>query len=152
MANPDERGGRGRITSAARLRGAKAKAERGLFNRYIRALNGRQAQRTRDKLTDVEATLARGTRTKRAPVFENGKRIATVDKLLPLLPSEHAELLVKRDRLRCAVQAVVPPALRAEFLAMLPDYAARHGFTREILLEVGVPALDLDEIGLLALG
>ncbi|MCA9544726.1 MAG: hypothetical protein KC613_10065 [Myxococcales bacterium] len=101
------------------------------------------------ELAELEVTLARGARLKRAAVFEDGRRVGTTDKLLPLLPAEHAQLLVRRNTLRAEVEHAVPSELHAAFLEMLPEYAARNGFTRSILLEVGVPAADLDAVGLL---
>ena len=48
----------------------------------------------------------------------------------------------KRD-LEAASRSAVSSALRAEFLRILPDYAARNGWDREVLLAVGVPEEDL---------
>jgi hypothetical protein len=41
-----------------------------------------------------------------------------------------------------------PDELRKQFLAILPEYAARNELTREILLSVGVPPEDLAAAGL----
>lgn len=140
--------GRGRITAAARKEGARVKAQRGLFNRYVRAVKSDGRARLLAELAEVEATLARGERLKKAAVFEGGRRVGTADKMLPLLPSEHAKLLVRRNTLQAEVAHVVSADLRAAFLEILPEYAARNGFTRAILLEVGVPGDDLDAVGL----
>ena len=139
---------RPRISSAARARGAEAKSHRGVFNRYLRALQGPAVERIRQRLEEIEATIARGTRLKRAPVFEEGKRTGTTERVLALLPSERAQLLVRRAQLTASLAEVAPPALREAFLAMLPEYAARNGFTRAILLEVGVPPADLEAAGI----
>lgn len=145
---PTQAPARPRISSAARERGAEAKSHRGVFNRYLRALQGPAVERIRQRLLEVETTLARGTRLKRAPVFEEGRRIGTTERALALLPSERAQLLVRRAQLTASLAEAAPPALRDAFLAMLPDYAARNGFTRAILLEVGVPPADLDAAGI----
>jgi hypothetical protein len=137
------------ITQRARAQGATVKSQRGVFNRYLRALQGPQAGRLQDRLLEVERTLSEGTRLKRAPTFEGGVRTGTVERPLPLLPSERAQLLVRRAQLRAALDQVVSPQLRAAFLEILSDYASRNGFTRPILLEVGVPSQDLDEAGIL---
>ena len=142
-------GERGQITEAARAKGAAAKRQRGVFNRYVRALEGKPSMRVRARLREIEEALAKGTRVKKAPVFENGSRVGTVDKELPLLPSERAHLLVERRALYTRLRARVPEGLRDAFIAMMPDYAERNGFTRDILLASGVPAEDLDLCGIL---
>ncbi len=144
------KGGRGNITAEAREKGALAKTQRGIFNRYIRSLSGRAVERTREKIRDIEQTLERGTRQKKAPVFEGGKRVGTTTKELPLLPSERATLMVKKRKLEQALTHKAPTELRAEFLAMLPGYAERNEFTRDILVAAGVPDADLEEAGITA--
>ncbi|MCB9537929.1 MAG: hypothetical protein H6704_16875 [Myxococcales bacterium] len=143
-----ETGGKGRITAEARRRGAAAKAARGVFNRYIKALQGKAVTRTQARIDEIDATLARGTRLKKSPVFEDGKRVGTTERQLPLLPSERAILMAQRRRLEESLTQRAPDELRAQFLAMLPEYAERHELTRDILLEVGVPAEDLDAVGI----
>ncbi len=142
------KGGKGHITADARRRGSEAKAQRGLFNRYIRALQGPAVERSQQRIREIDETLACGTRLKKAPVFEGGKRVGTTARPLPLLPSEQALLMVERRKLEAGLARRAPEDLRAAFLAMLPDYAARHELTRDILEAVGVPAADLDQVGL----
>ncbi|MDY0062488.1 MAG: hypothetical protein RBU45_21925 [Myxococcota bacterium] len=51
--------------------------------------------------------------------------------------------------LRLVSTAAAPQELRAEFLSILPGYARRNGLDRRILLDVGVPKADLDEVAFL---
>lgn len=141
-------GRRGNITAEAREKGAISKSQRGIFNKYLKALQGRSAEKTRLKVEEIEETLERGTRFKKAPVFKNGKRIGTREKELPLLPSERAILMAKKIKLEASLTRKAPDELRREFLAVLPDYAEKNELTREILIEVGVPETDLDEAGI----
>ncbi len=144
------KGGRGNITAEARQKGALSKTQRGIFNRYIRSLSGRAVERNREKIREIDEMLERGTRLKKAPVFEDGKRVGTTSKELPLLPSERATLMVTRRKLCEALANRAPSGLRTEFIEMLPGYAARNEFTREILLAAGVPEADLEEAGITA--
>ena len=143
-----EAGGRGNITDAARRKGAESKIHRGIFNRYIKALQGPQVDRVRAQIAEIDAMLARGTRLKKAPVFENGTRVGTTERELPLLPSEMAIWMAKRSKLEAGLKRRAPDDLRQEFLRILPQYAVRHDLTRDILLAVGVPEDDLDEAGI----
>jgi hypothetical protein len=145
---PEEKGRRGNITAEAREKGAISKSQRGIFNRYLRALQGRALERNREKIAEIDETLARGRQVRKAPVFKNGKRIGTREKELPLLPSERAKLMASRIQLEANLTRKAPDELRGEFLAILPDYAAKNGLTRDILLSVGVPAEDLAAVGL----
>ena len=142
-----KKGRRGNITAEAREKGAVSKSQRGIFNKYLKALQGRAVEKTRTKITDIEEMLARGTRFKKAPVFKNGKRIGTREKALPLLPSERAIWMAKLEQLKAGLTRKAPDDLRREFLAVLPDYTEKNGLTREILLSVGVPEEDLVEAG-----
>lgn len=139
---------RSRISAEARQKGAVSKVQHGIFNRYIRAIRGASAEKNRRKIAEIDEMLTRGTRTKKAPLFEDGKRIGTVEKELPLLPSERAIWLARRARLEESLVRSAPEDLRRQFLEMLPEYAARHELSRAILLEVGVPASDLDAAGI----
>lgn len=144
----ETKGRRGNITAEAREKGAISKSQRGIFNKYIRALQGRAAEKNREKIAEIDAILSRGRHVRKAPVFKNGKRIGTKEKELALLPSERAKLMAQRARLEAALTRKAPDDLRDEFLAILPEYAAKNGLTREILLSVGVPAEDLAAAGL----
>ena len=85
-----KKGRRGNITAEAREKGAISKSQRGIFNKYMKALQGRSIDKNRQKIAEIGEMLARGTRFKKAPIFKNGRRIGTRDKELPLLPSEQA--------------------------------------------------------------
>lgn len=139
---------RGRLTDAARRKGAKSKIQRGIFNRYVRAIQGPAVERDKQKIAEIEEMLERGTRLKKAPVFEDGKRVGTTEKQLPLLPSERAIWLARKAKLEESLHRRAPEELRQQFIEMLPEYAARYDLTRDILLEVGVPEEDLDEAGI----
>lgn len=139
----------GHISRAARRRGAQVRSQRGIFNRYIRALEGPRAARIRERIVEIDETLARGTRLKKAPVFEDGQRVGTEERLLALLPSEKALMMAERARLVRNLAGHAPPdELRQAFLEMLPSFASRNELTREILLAVGVPSEDLDAAGI----
>ncbi len=114
----------------------------------MRALQGPRADRIRSRIDEIDALLARDTRVEKAPVWRGGERVGTTERALPLLPSERALHMARRRRLRESLDALAPPELRRDFLAMLPGYAEQHGFDREIMLAVGVPARDLDEAGI----
>ncbi len=146
-ATGQKKGRRGNITPEAREKGAVSKSQRGIFNKYLKALQGRAADKTRTKIDEIDEMLQRGTRFKQAPVFKAGKRVGTKEKELPLLPSERANLLAKRRKLEAGLTRKAPDDLRAQFLAVLPEYAERNGLSRDILIGVGVPADDLDEAG-----
>ncbi|MBU0553287.1 hypothetical protein KKF91_20445 [Myxococcota bacterium] len=140
---------RGNITAAAREKGAVSKSQRGVFNRYIKSLQGRAVERNRLKIEEIARMLESGTRIKKAPVFRDGHRVGTIEKALPLLPSERAMWMARKQKLEANLTRSAPDELHKEFLAMLPDYAARNNLTREILISVGVPESDLDAVGLL---
>lgn len=143
-----KKGRRGNITPEAREKGAVSKSQRGIFNKYLKSLQGRAVEKTRTKIDEIDEMLERGTRFKQAPVFRNGKRVGTREKELPLLPSERANLMAKRGKLEAGLTRKAPDDLRAQFLEILPEYAERNGLSREILLEVGVPTEDLDASGI----
>ncbi len=145
---PETKGRRGNITAEAREKGAISKSQRGIFNKYIRALQGRAAEKNREKIAEIDAILTRGRHVRKAPVFKNGKRIGTKEKELALLPSERAKLMAQRQRLEAGLTRKAPDELRNEFLAVLPEYAEKNGLTREILVSVGVPEEDLAAAGL----
>ena len=142
-----KKGRRGNITAEAREKGAISKSQRGIFNKYMKALQGRAVEKNRHKIAEIEEMLVRGTRFKKAPVFKNGKRIGTREKELPLLPSERAIWMARKQKLEQSLTRKAPDDLRREFLAILPDYATKNGLTHAILIEVGVPEADLDEAG-----
>ena len=137
-----------RLSAAARAKGTRTRKAHGLFNRYVRALQGVKAERIRGQIADIDAMLARGTRLKSAPVWLDGERSGTTERELPLLPSEVALCMARRKRLRASLDELAPPELRQAFLQMLPDYAQQHDLDRAILLAVGVPARDLDAAGI----
>ncbi len=143
-----KKGRRGNITAEAREKGAISKSQRGIFNKYMKALQGRSIDKNRQKIAEIEEMLARGTRFKKAPIFKNGRRIGTRDKELPLLPSEQAIWMARKQKLEASLTRKAPDELRRDFLVILTDYAEKNGLTRKILIDVGVPEADLDEAGL----
>ena len=48
----ETKGRRGNITAEAREKGAISKSQRGIFNKYIRALQGRAAEKNRENRTE----------------------------------------------------------------------------------------------------
>jgi hypothetical protein len=144
--------GRGRrgnnITAEAREKSAISKSQRGIFNKYMKSLQSRAVGKSRLKIEEVEEMLARGTRFKKAPLFKNGTRIGTREKEMPLLPAERAIWMARKNTMEAKLTRKAPEELRREFLTILPDYAAKNGLTREILLSVGVPEADINEAGL----
>ncbi|MBU0549977.1 hypothetical protein KKF91_03075 [Myxococcota bacterium] len=145
---PKKKNRRGNITAEARKKGAVSKTQRGTFNRYLKALQGRAVERNRQKIEEIARMLESGTRIKKAPIFRDGRRVGTVEKELPLLPSERALWMARKQQLEANLTRRAPDELHKQFLEMLPDYAERNGLTREILITVGVPEADLDAAGL----
>ncbi len=136
------------LSASARAKGTRTRKAHGLFNRYIRALKGPKAERVRARIAGIDAMLTRGTRLKASPVWADGERVGTVERELPLLPSETALWMARRKRLRASLDELAPADLRADFLQMLPEYARQHELDRQILLAVGAPARDLDAAGI----
>ena len=68
-----KKGRRGNITAEAREKGAISKSQRGIFNKYMKALQGRSIDKNRQKIAEIEEMLARGTRFKKAPIFKKGR-------------------------------------------------------------------------------
>ena len=56
--------------------------------------------------------------------------------------------MVRKQKLEEGLTRKAPDELRQEFLAILPEYAEKNDLTREILVTVGVPEEDLDEVGI----
>ena len=73
----ESKGRRGNITAEAREKGAISKSQRGIFNKYIKALQGRAVDKNREKIAEIEDVLTKGRHVRKAPVFKNGKRIGT---------------------------------------------------------------------------
>lgn len=144
----ESKGRRGNITAEAREKGAISKSQRGIFNKYIKALQGRAVDKNREKIAEIEDVLTKGRHVRKAPVFKNGKRIGTKEKELGLLPSERAKLMALKIKLEANLTRKAPDDLHKDFLAILPEYAEKNGLTRDILLSVGVPAEDLNTVGL----
>jgi DNA-binding transcriptional regulator YdaS (Cro superfamily) len=144
----ETKGRRGNITPEAREKGAISKSQRGIFNKYIRALQGRAAEKNRDKIAEIDTILSRGSHVRKTPVFKGARRIGTQESEVALLPSDRAKLMAQRARLVASLTRKAPDELRKQFLAILPEYAARNELTREILLSVGVPPEDLAAAGL----
>jgi hypothetical protein len=56
--------------------------------------------------------------------------------------------MAQKGQLEANLTRKAPDELRRDFLAILPEYAAKNGLTREILVSVGVPVEDLAAVGL----
>jgi hypothetical protein len=125
----------------ARETARQIRAQRGIFNRYVRALNQKS---TTAKLDELQAQLAKGVVIKKVPVFQDGQRVGSVEKEVPMLPSDRARLMARIEALKAKKGKGVNDDLRQKFLDILPSYAARYNLTRDILLNVGVPEEDLD--------
>jgi hypothetical protein len=69
-------------------------------------------------------------------------------KEVTLLPADRARLIFKRRELEKKIPTTGKESLHEQFLMILPKYATAQNWDRSILLEVGVPATDLDEAGI----
>ncbi len=133
------------LPPGARELATETRRQRGIFNKYLKSLQGS----VRRKLNDVEQELERGTRVKKVPLFKDKKRVGSVSKEVTLLPSDRAQLLARKRQLEEALKSAAPAELRKDFLAILPEYAQKSGFDRNVLIQVGVPEEDLDTAGIL---
>ena len=132
----------------AREKGTKTRHQRSVFNRYLLGLQGKRILNIKAKIAEIGKALEEGTKQRRVPKFVGGKRTGTQMKNVPFLPAVRARLLARRRDLIASIPTTGKAELRAEFLAILPECAASQGWDREILLEVGVPEVDLDEAGI----
>lgn len=136
------------IPADAREKATKTRQQRSIFNRYLATLRGRRIQATQAKIAEIDNLLSEGTKKRRVPKFVGGKRQGTEVKEVPLLPADRARLLARRRDLQQSLPTTGKEQLRSQFLEVLPDYAASQGWDRKILLDVGVPEVDLDEAGI----
>ena len=138
------------LSSQSRKLAGETAMMRGVFNKYLKPSAG--ALKAQARISEIAALLATGTTQRIVPKFgkvPDGAKVreGSVPKERPLLPSQRAKLVTERLELQNGKAA--KPELRAEFLAILPQFAARMGFTAEALQESGVSAADLKAAGLL---
>lgn len=161
-AAPATKNGKGRISDESRASASFSRRVGALVNEYVRKLRdggaGGISDRKAKRLAEIEAELSSGQREKKIPVFVEGapgekkRRDGTKPGLLPLTPIERADLIAERARLQAGggsgSRAKKLAQLRAEVLAALPEFARRKGWDRAILIEIGIPAADLDACGM----
>lgn len=159
---------RGGLSEEARKRGAALREIRTSVNEYLQKIAKRAApdagasaatsgsEKRAEKIADLEAQLAKGTRTRPAPIFgrdEGGKavRVGTQYVEKNLLPLERADLVRELERLRGVGTKRGPgkvedlSELRSRVLAALPDFAKHNGYDRSTLSLIGFPEADLAE-------
>ena len=113
-----------------RTKGSQIKAMTGLFNDYIRAIEGGRTWRSRKR---------------RARMLEIDEWLQAPD----IEPTERARLLARRNEIAKLLQRDLPSAeMRSRFIEALPEFAAEKGYNREVLLCAGVPPLDLADAGI----
>ena len=157
---------------AAIQKGSERKRRNSLFSRYLRA-GAVTARRTKQaaELARLRAELASGTRERSIPLFtdlpqphtsptgvitlrrerlrnEDGTAQTAVEQR-PLLPHERLARLAEIKRLEGMGGDGGGEKLRAQFLEMLPSYAADTGANAEVLRMCGVSDVDLLACGLL---
>ena len=156
------------LSEEARKRGAVLREIRTSVNEYLTKIAKRStadagaspatsgSEKRAEKIADLEAQLAKGTRTRPAPIFgrdEGGKavRVGTQYVEKNLLPLERADLVRELDRLRGVGTKRGPgkvedlSELRGRVLAALPDFAKHNGYDRATLSLIGFPEADLAE-------
>lgn len=136
------------ITDEARKKATRTRQQRSVFNRYLATLRGKRVLATEAKIAAINTMLVEGTKERWVPKFVKGVRMGTERKKVALLPADRARLLARRRDLQAKLPITGKGELRDEFLAILPIYAASQGLNREILLDVGVPVIDLDAAGI----
>jgi len=137
------------IPARAREKATQTRQQRSIFNRYLASMKGNRVQSAQEKIKESDRLLAEGVKERKVPKFVDGKRQGTELKKVTLLPADRARLLAKQRDLIASLPTTGKESLRGQFLKILPGYAASQGWDRAILLEVGVPAIDLDEAGIL---
>jgi len=167
VATPSAAPARGRkpgvtISDETKARIAKTRETRGLVNDYLARVNrpasapatGERTQARAERIAELQAELAKGTRSKPAPIFSKGPdganvRTGTQYVEKPLKPIERAELAKEKARLeglnagkpRTATASL--ESLRTEVLAALPAFAASQGYDRAMLGFIGFSEADL---------
>ena len=137
------------IPDEAREKAIKTRQDRSIFNRYLASMNSKRAMGTQARIDAIDIQLDQDTRERKVPKFSGGKRDGIEKKTLPLQPSAKAKLLARRNMLLTKLLRMGNLSLREQFLAVLPGYMASQRWDRDILLQVGVPVIDLDEAGIL---
>jgi hypothetical protein len=147
---------------AGKAKGVEATSEArhmgGVFNQYLKALNGggARSEKITAKIEEISAVLAAGTVKKNVETYKkgaDGKRAKAGKKWVvrALRPTQIAKLFVQRAALQAKLSGTGKARvikLRSEFLTLLPIYAQRAGFTTDALVAAGVPLADLVEAGL----
>jgi len=144
---------RKKMTEAEKAELEKFHKQQELFNKYM----GRKQEPNKAKaeaLAKVELQLKDGEKERVVPKFENGARVGTEKKMIPLSPFDRAKLLMQREELLKSqgMTSAKREAMRGEFLAMLPEFAAKAGFSAEVLRKIGVEDDDLEQAGFKPVG
>lgn len=153
--------------------GVLKRSESWTINRYLLKVTGKartsaRAKKPRDvsslqeRLNTIDAILAKGTKTWSVPAgrVAKGEKRQSVEKEIPLRPTEIAKLLAKKMNLSTRIASggrnagrkstQTFEALREAFLSVLPGWAKRHGHSVELLRVLHIPEEDLIECGLVA--
>ena len=142
------------VSPEAIQRGIEARNQQSVFNSYVNASGRESAQLRKDRarVTEITATLDRGTEIKSVAAWAGKgaarKRAGTVEKAVKILPARKLALMSERSAAEARIKiAEAAPRVtadqRAEFLRILPPFAARKGYDRSMLIEAGVPEADV---------
>lgn len=142
------------VSKSSREKSAEVKRLNSIFNKYVLEVLGRRgggvgvrAEKRKAKIAEIDAVLLSRKKERKVQEFVDGKRIGVVTKEVPLLPSEVAKLMAKRNGLQ--EKMCVSAEKRAEFLSALQKIAAINGWSRDTFIGAGVPLHDLDEANIL---
>jgi hypothetical protein len=132
------------LSPEALIRAAVTKAQASIFNTFMRKLeNPKEAvisPKRLERIEDLEAELADGTKVRKVPVFKDKKRQGMVEKTLPLSPLDRAKLMKKIEAAKSAHPGRKPSTdIRQEFISILPDYSAKMKWDVEFMIKLGVP-------------
>lgn len=149
------------VTKETTAKRSAARKETAIVNQYLTARKKRQAKagsgkterNIEERIKEIDETLARGSKEKRVPKGKiiAGQKRESVVKPVPLRPTEIAKLMKEREQLQRRLEGgprrrtAKADRLHEEFLRVLPGWARRMGYNREILLAMGVTEEELHE-------
>ena len=158
VATDDSKRTRGNLSPEARAKATRSRHERSVINDYIAALqpqsDDKRASARAERLAEVETMLSAGVKKKPIPVFNIAgsirSRAGTNYEDRPLSAVERAELITAAATLRKPHASKKVRELRTEAVAVLATFAARNGYSRDTLIAIGFPPVDLDDAGIAA--
>jgi hypothetical protein len=142
------------VTPEAIQRGIVARHEQSTFNAYVNATAREPARlrKDRERVKAITETLERGTEVRKVAQWVGKgtarKRAGEREKAVKILPAKKLALMAERSEAEARIKIAesesrVSPEVRAEFLKILPAFAARKGYDRTMLIAAGVPEADV---------